>query len=535
MKFFNKYKKIIIIFGVVLAVILIYQIFFKKNGPALTLYTVSRGTVIQEVSETGTIKKGEKINLSFKSAGKVEKVYVEVGEEVKEGDPLAKLDSRQLYIQLEEAKASLDLYRAQFNKLVAGASTQDVQIAKTAVDNAEASSAAAQQSLADVKLQAEDSLASVYENAFSTLDDAYLKIFNSYSAADSVQRAYFLANDQEGLKVRESVGVISTAMSGAKSYLDAAKVSSKRADTDVALSKMKDYLSGVSGALKIIRDNCETAGYRDRVTLAEKTSLDTHRGYINTALTNVATSQQTISSTKITNDYNINTAQASVSATAGALKLAQDQYTKVTSDPRQEDLDLYTAQVNQAEARVSLLESQIGDTTLRSPTSGQIASIEKREGEIVQGVMITLLPASPFEVRADIYEEDVVKMKVGNPVEISLVAFPDQIFTGKVVEIDPAGQLIDGVVYYETTIDFDNVPDGVKPEMTADINVRTAIKENVLFVSRSALQTKNGKDIVQVLKDEKTEDREVVIGLEGKDNTVEIVSGLQEGEKIVIK
>jgi hypothetical protein len=49
------------------------------------------------------------------------------------------------------------------------------------------------------------------------------------------------------------------------------------------------------------------------------------------------------------------------------------------------------------------------------------------------------------------------------------------------------------------------------------------------------LQTKNGKDIVQVLKDEKTEDREVVIGLEGKDNTVEIVSGLQEGEKIVIK
>jgi len=535
MAFFSKYKKIIIIIGVILAVILIYQVFFKKNGPALTLYTVSRGTVIQGVSETGTIKKGKKINLSFKSPGKVEKVYVEVGEEVKAGDPLARLDSRQLYIQLEEAKASLDLYKAQLNRLLAGAGPQDTQIAKTAVDNAEVSSAAAQQSLTDVKLQAEDSLASAYENAFNSLDDAYLKIYNSFSSADSVQRSYFVANDQEGLKVRESVGVISTAMSGAKSYLDIARASSKRTDTDAALSKTKDYLNSVSGALKIIRDNCETAGYRDRVTSAEKISLDTHRGYINTALTSIATSQQTISSVKIANDYNVNVAQASASATAGALKAAQDEYARITAAPRQEDVDLYSAQVNQAEARVSLLESQIGDTTLRSPTSGQIASIEKREGEIVQGVMITLLPASPFEVKTDIYEEDVVKMKVGNPVEISLVAFPNQVFTGKVVDIDPAGKLIDGVVYYETTIDFDNIPEGVKPEMTADIVVKTAERGNVIIISGSALQSKNGKDMVQVFKDDGTEDREITIGLEGIENLVEVISGLQEGEKIVIK
>lgn len=535
MNFLKKHKKAVIIIGVILAVILIYQGFFKKNGPALVTADVVRGNVIQEVSETGTIKKGDKINLSFKSAGKVEKVYVEVGEEIKGGDALAKLDSSQLYIQLKEAKASLDLYKAQLNKLLAGASIQDVQIAKTAVDNAEISSAAAQQSLADVKLQAENSLAYAYENALNYLDDAYLKIYNSFSSADSVQRAYFVANDQEGIKVRESVSVISTAMFEAKSYVDAAKISSNRSDTDTALSKMKDYLSSVSGALKIIRDNCETAGYRDRVTSTEKASLDTHRSYINTALTSIAASQQTIYSTKITNDYNINTAQASASAAAGALKSARDEYTRVTSDPRQEDVDLYTAQVNQAEARVSLLESQIGDTTLRSPTSGQVASIEKREGEIVQGVMITLLPASPFEVKADIYEEDVVKMQIGNPVEISLVAFPEQIFTGKVVEIDPAGKLIDGVVYYETTIDFDNVPEGIKPEMTADIVVKTAEKDNVLVISSSALQTKNGKDIVEVLKGESVEEREVVIGLEGKDNVVEIVSGLQEGEKIVIK
>jgi len=535
MKFFNKYKKIIVIFVVVLVVVEIYLIFFKKSGPAFTLYTVPNGTVIQEVSETGTIKKGEKINLSFKSPGRVEKVYVEVGEEVKAGDSLARMDARQLSIQLNEAKASLDLYSAQLNKLLSGASQQEIQIVKTATDNAEVSSVSAQQSLADIKLQAEDSLTAAYEDAFNALDDAYLKIYNSFSSADSIQRTYFISNDQEGIKVRENVGIISAAISGSKSYLDSAKLSSKRSDTDIALSKMKDYLNNVSGALKIIRENCETAGYRDRVTSTEKTSLDTHRGYINTALTGIATSQQAISSIKITNDYNINAAQARVSTAEGALKSAQDEYARITADPRQEDVDLYSAQVDQAEARVSLLESQINDTILRSPTNGQIATIEKREGEMVQSVMITLLPASPFEVKADIYEEDVVKMKVGNPVEISLVAFPDQIFTGKVVEIDPAGKLVDGVVYYETKIDFDNVPEGIKAEMTADINIRTNIRENVLVISGSALQTKNGKNIVQVFEDEKTKDREVVIGLEGKDNMIEVISGLKEGEKIVIK
>jgi len=535
MKFLNKYKKIIIILVAILLVVEIYLIFFKKDKLDFTISTVSRGTVTQEISETGTIKKGEKIDLSFKSPGKVEKIYVKVGEEVKTGDSLAKLDSRQLSIQLNEAKASLDLYSAQFNKLLSGASLQEIQIVETAKDNAEISSISAQQSLTDIRLQAENSLASAYEDALNSLDDAYLKIYNSFNSADSIQRTYFVSNNQEDIKVRENVGIISTAMSGAKSYLDVAKVSSKRSDTDTALSKMKNYLSVVSEALKIIRENCEAASYRDRVTSTEKTSLDTYRGYINTALTSIATSQQTISSTKTTNDYNINVAQARVSAAEGAFNSAQNEYSRVTADPRQEDVDLYGAQVNQAKARVSLLESQISDTTLRSPTNGQIATIEKKEGEIVQGIMITLLPSSPFEVRADIYEEDVVKMKVGNSVQISLVAFPNQIFTGKVIEVDPAGKLIDGVVYYETKIDFDNVPEGIKSEMTADINIRTDMKENVLFVSGSAIQTVNGKNIVQVLEDKKIIDREVVIGLEGIDNMVEIISGLKEGEKIAIK
>ena len=73
-----------------------------------------------------------------------------------------------------------------------------------------------------------------------------------------------------------------------------------------------------------------------------------------------------------------------------------------------------------------------------------------------------MLPQSPFQVAVDIYEEDIVKVKIGNPVDIKLTAFPDKIFKGKVIAIDPAEKIIEGVVYYEVTIDFEEAAAGIK-------------------------------------------------------------------------
>ncbi len=533
----KKFIFIIIIIVVILA-LGIYQFFIKKEETVFTLEKVTKATVLEEVSETGTVKKREELSLGFKNSGRIEKIYVKVGQDLKTGDILAQLDANQLAIQLKEAKANFDLSQAKLDKLLAGASPEEIQIAKTATDNANTNLSAAKQSLEDIKSQASDDLESAYEDALNALDDAYLKIYNAYNNIDLIQRAYFVANDEACLKVKENKEKANKAVSDAKFYLDAAKASSKNGDIDIALSKMKTDLKDVFDALKVIRENCETADYRSKVSSTDKTSLDTHRGYINTALTNIANSQQTISSAKLTNEYDINTAQAKVFSAEGSLKTAQDELAKITAPPRKEDVDLYQAQTRQAEAQVSLLENQIEDTILRSPTSGQIVKIEKREGEtVLQEAAMTLLPASPFEIKADIYEEDVVKMKVGNPVEISLVAFPEQIFTGKVVEIDPTGKLIEGVVYYETTIDFDadNIPEGIKPEMTADITVKTAAKENVLLIPESALQKKNDKTVVQISENKEVKEKEIEIGLQGSNGMVEVVSGLAEGEKVIIR
>lgn len=511
-------KKLYIISAIVLVVILVvYFGFLKKGGPEFSLAEVKRGNVSQEISETGAVKKGEEFNLSFKIAGKIQRIYVKVGDQVKAGALLAELDSSQLYFQLKESEGNLEIYQAKLDKLLAGASQQEIQQAQTKVQNAEV----------DLK-DARQGQESAYQDALNTLDDAYLKIYNAYNTADTIQRTYFNGNDQESIRVKESKEKIGTAVTQAKSSLDAAKADSEDKDIDAAIPVIKTQLQNVADALKIIRETCETENYRNTVSSTNKTSLDTQRTNINTALTSVTDDQQAIASAKL-----------SVESYEGDLQVAKDSLALLIAPARKEDVDLYQAQVKQAQAEVDLLGSQLADTRLRSPIEGQITEINKRAGETSQPALdtavIALLPSTPFEIEVDIYEEDVVKMSIGNPVDISLVAFPDKVFTGKVRTIDPAQKLISEVVYYEATIDFEKMPESLRPGMTADLVIKTASKENILFVPTDAIEKKNGKITVEVFQDGGTEEREIEIGLQGSQGTTEIISGLQEGEKVILK
>ena len=258
-----------------------------------------------------------------------------------------------------------------------------------------------------------------------------------------------------------------------------------------------------------------------------------------TVISNIANAQQTIASTKLTNEYNINTAKTTASSTEGTLLVAKDSFNTLTASPRQEDVDLYQAQVDKARAEVQILENKIQEASLKSPVDGQIIEIKKRAGELVQSALsdsvVIILPTDTYEIEADIYEEDVVKMNIGNEVDISLIAFPDQTFKGRVISVDPAEKLVEGVVYYKTIIDFEKIPEGVKPGMTADLVIKTASKENVLIIPRNAINKKDGKTIVETLNGKNIGEREVKIGLEGNNDMAEIISGLNEGEKVIIR
>jgi len=524
-------SKKIIIFSIIIVLLLIigiYKVFFQKGSASFSLVDVSFGNVSQEVSETGQVKKGEEVNLGFKSSGQVEKIWVEVGEKVKEFDPLLKLDTTSLKIQLQESKSALAVAQARLDKLLFGATPEEIQTTQTEVKNGEIALKKASQILEGN-----------YEDTLNVLDDAYLKAYNSQNTVETIQRTYFINNDQIGLRaqeievkeneVKENKEDIKKAVSQIKSSLDSAKSSPTPENFESSLSQTKENLSNISDCLKIIREACEESNYRNLVSSTDKTSLDTQRANINTGLTNITNSQQAIASAKL-----------SVESAEGQLQVAKDNLTLLTASPRQEDVDLYEAQVVQAQAQAQLLEKQIEESTLRSPCDGEVIKINKKIGEIVQPVLsesvITILPDIPFTIEVNVYEEDVVKIKIGNPVDISLVAFPDKVLSGEVILIDPAEKLKEGVVYYTTTIDFSGeIPEGLKPGMTADITIKTAQKDNVLIIPKVAFEKKDGKNFVNVLKDKKIHLREIQIGLVGSNDMVEVLSGLSEGESVVVK
>ena len=457
-----KYKKTIIIIAVLIVFFILYKVFSNGDNNSYILEEVSLGRVVQEVSETGTVNVSEQADLGFKTTGKIQKIYVKEGDKVLAGERLISLNVNDLALQLEEAQANLLI----------------------------------------IKAERLDSEQGAYKDARNYLDDIYLKVYNAANFVNLLKRTYFDKNDPSCSAVVDSNYIIKKALKEIESYVNKVSLSSNNEDVDTALTEVNVSLLKMKESLKDIRDVTEGV-YHDIVSTTDKSTLDTHRLNINTAIANIATSQQTISNTKLLSQDNQDT--------------------------------LYQAKIKQAEAKISLLQNQIQDSSLRSPAAGDIIKVFKKEGEIVSigESLISFLPESALQIEVDIYEEDIVKVKIGDPVDIILVAFPDEKYMGQVVLINPAEKMIDGVVYYEVKINLAEEMEEIKPGMTADILIKTGEKDNVLVVSKKAVKKIDGKNIVKVLKNEQIEEREIQIGLKGEE-FYEVLSGLEQGEQVII-
>lgn len=496
-------RGIVVAIIVIIGSILFYNFTLKEKKPSYKLETVSMGSVVKEVSETGMVKAQDDINLSFRNSGKIASISVKVGDEVKAGQELAKLDTSDLAIQLSQARASLDVSQAR---------KSDAQV----------SLQAARQSLDDVKASAKESLDSAYNDAEMVLQEAYSKISGAYSIAYEIQQTYFSTYQGDGGAVIDAKTSIKSAFEGSKTYIDEVnKDTSNQNNIDTALSKIKNYLATTRDAIDSIRAVVSNSAYRSTISTTDKANLDAQKTAIITVYNSLIGYQQAIATVKITNSKNINTAQASVSSLEN--QLAPDS-----------NGGLYLSQVEESQTKMSLLANQMEDAVLKSPVSGKITKIEKKAGETagLNETVISMLSSGPFEIKVDIYEEDIVGVEVGNVVKIDLVAFPDETITGKVIAIDPAEKVVDGVVYYETTIAFDEIKKGLRSGMTADIAIEVNKKENVLMISKGVIEKNNGERSVKVYAKGKAEKRIITIGVEGNDY-VEVLSGLKQGEQII--
>jgi RND family efflux transporter MFP subunit len=202
------------------------------------------------------------------------------------------------------------------------------------------------------------------------------------------------------------------------------------------------------------------------------------------------------------------------------------------------------AEIRRAEAAVSEVLSHFSDTILYSPMDGVVIH---RNGEIGETItansaasntpVVTVAQEGELEVKADVPESDIVKIALGQKADISMDAFPSaDVFQGEVIDIEPASTVIQEVVYYKVKLRITNYDPRIKNGMSADLDIKTASKDNVVSIPERAIKNDNGQKYVEILKDEKNNTIEKVnvkTGMKGDDGMIEITSGLKSGEKVI--
>jgi macrolide-specific efflux system membrane fusion protein len=179
----------------------------------------------------------------------------------------------------------------------------------------------------------------------------------------------------------------------------------------------------------------------------------------------------------------------------------------------------------------------VSDTVLVAPASGTVSAVNGAVGEAVASGgdgFITLVNLGTLQVKAAFSETDAAKVQVGQTATVSFDALTGQTFTGKVVAIDAASTVTSNVVTYNATVALDSSSPQVKVGMTASVDVTVAQKDDVLVLPASALSGRGDTAAVTVRTADGDEERQVTVGLRG-DDSVEIVSGLSEGDVVVTK
>ena len=182
--------------------------------------------------------------------------------------------------------------------------------------------------------------------------------------------------------------------------------------------------------------------------------------------------------------------------------------------------------------------SQLNDTIIRAPISGFVIGKPLTAGSTVSAgtanvmVLATLANLDQMEIETLVDESDIGQIRDGMYSTFQVDTFPEKTFTGKVIRISKASTTSNNVIYYKVTIHVDK-PSGLLPGMTARVTIETNSRENVVSVPARYVQEQGKKKIVHILVgDDKSEAREVTIGLV-TDEYTEILTGLQEGEKVL--
>jgi RND family efflux transporter MFP subunit len=489
-----------------------WKYFSSSKNPTYDFATAEKRDLVQEVSVAGRVKPAESINLAFEKSGRVSHVYADVGDKVGAGEKLVALENAELSAQLLQAEANLEAEQAKLNELKKGVRPEEIQVQETKVINAKIA-------LEDARANLIDKIKDAYTKSEDSVRVKTVGIFSGYKS--NVYQFTYTTCDAESETKAEFLRLKSeTELDNWKKELDtlgevidsaALKTASKTANERMAI--FSELLLNINATLVT---GCSAAD----------SNLDNYRSAISTARTNVNTAIA-----------NLRAAEEKFKTAESALALAEQELSLQKAGTVEEQIEAQKAKVKSAQANIQNCQAQIAKTIIRSPISGVITAQNAKVGEIVSpnAIIVSLISEAKFEIEANVPESDIAKLKIGDSAKATLDAYGSgTVFEAKVAKIDPAETIIDGVATYKTTFQFTKYDSRIKSGMTADINILTEKKEGVITVPNRTVIAKNEDKFVKILDGKEAKEIKVITGLRGSDGTVEIIEGVNEGDKIII-
>ncbi|MFA6522461.1 MAG: HlyD family efflux transporter periplasmic adaptor subunit [Patescibacteria group bacterium] len=234
-------------------------------------------------------------------------------------------------------------------------------------------------------------------------------------------------------------------------------------------------------------------------------------------------------------------AKAIVALREADLASATASYNQVKAQPRFVDLEPYYADIDRAQADVDASLARLQKSQIIAPITGKITYLSGDIGEqIMAGTKAVELQSATdrFKIVVDISESDITKVSVGDLASITFDAFGSgTVVGGTVSEISDSEKNLESVVYYEVTVvlgDDANSLD-LRSGLSADVTIVTEEYNGVLNIpQRAVLERADKTKYVRVPEGDSYKEVDVTTGLRADGGLIEILSGLSEGETIIL-
>ena len=462
------------------------------SGVTYEFGEVTRGDVRSSVSATGTIQPWKVVDIKSNVAGRIDLLAVDLGDRVRAGQLIAVIDPTDTQTAVTQARADLAAARARAGQAEAASRAQP-ELTTASIQQASAALASARKAEAQARRQLEQ-----LQQQLAELKDVTIPQSIEDAASNVYQaRANVAAARAELQRQQELV---------AKGY-------SSRSELEAAEAR----LATVEASLRIAEQRQKTLARANELAVKELESRI----------------EQTRAS--------IEESQARIRQQEAALRLARAN--AYQDRVRREELAAAQTQIVRSSAQLKQAATNLGYTRITAPRDGIVLVKNVEEGTVVPSsrgsigstnALLQIGDVSRLWVVCKVDETDIAQVRVGQPVRVTVDAYPERPQRGRVIRIDPQAVVEQSVTTIPVTVELDRSDPRLKPGMNANCDFILKEARNVLRIPNEALRETGGKYSVQKLEDGKEVDVPIRIGVMG-DEFTQVLSGLKEGEQVITR